>query len=386
MYHRLINLTNSNSFFLLGPRGSGKSTLLLHHFKDKDTFWVDLLDPEQEAEYQMYPMRLIEKWLARSPRPEWIVIDEVQKAPKLLDVVHLGIEKHDIKFALTGSSARKLKYGASNLLAGRAFVFHLHPLTSFELKNDFDLNSALQWGTLPGVMKLPAELDKKRFLKAYSQTYLKEEIQLEQLVRKIEPFRKFLEVAAQSNGEILNYSRLAREAGIDSKSVERYFELLNDTLIGFYLEAYEPSVRKRQQKKPKFYLFDPGVCRALQNLLDVSPSPRTYGYGKSFEHYVILECMRLNDYYEKNFRFSYLRTKDGAEIDLIVERPGDKPILAEIKSASSIDPSEIRKLKNMQKGFENSESMILCNAPEARVSEGVLICPWQEGIRRIFSV
>ncbi len=385
MYQRIINISNSNSFFLFGPRGSGKSTLLSQLYQDKDTFWVDLLDPDEEAEYQLHPGHLIEKWLGRSPRPEWIVIDEVQKVPKLLDLVHLGIEKYGIRFALTGSSARKLKHGASNLLAGRAFVFHLHPLTASELGKDFTINHALQWGTLPKVFSFTSAIDKKRFLKSYALTYLKEEIQLEQFVRKIEPFRKFLDVAAQSNGEILNFARLAREAGIDQKSVERYFELLSDTLIGFYLEAYGTSVRKRQMKKPKFYFFDTGVCRALQNLLDVPPAPKTYGYGKCFEHYVILECIRLNDYYEKNFRFAYLRTKDGVEIDLVIERPGDSPVLVEIKSASTIDPADLHSLKGLRDSFKNPLCIVLCNEKDVRIKDGIHIYPWLEGLSRIFS-
>lgn len=334
----------------------------------------------------MHPGRLIEKWQAAEPRPEWIVVDEVQKAPKLLDVVHQAIERHGLRFALTGSSARKLKRGGANLLAGRAFVLHLHPLSSFELGRDFSLAEALQWGTLPKTVSLPEADDRKRFLRAYVQTYLKEEIQLEQAVRKIEPFRKFLEVAAQSNGEILNYSRLGREAGVEPKSVERYFQILADTLLGFFLEAYHPSVRKRQLLKPKFYFFDSGACRAAQNLLDVPLAPRTYAYGKAFEHHVIVECIRLNDALERGFGFSYLRTKDDAEVDLIIDRPGESALLVEIKSSESVDPAELRNLRDFGRTIENSESIVLCREAAPREADGILILPWQEGLRRIFRI
>ena len=176
MYQRLLNPPLSNSFFLFGPRGSGKSTLLSKLFSGKNAMWVDLLMPELELEYSQRPSLLLERWNATTPKPEWIVIDEVQKVPSLLDVVHTGIEKHNIKFALTGSSARKLKRGASNLLAGRAFVLNLHPLTSIELSSDFELNDCLSWGTLPKIKQFSTNDDKKRFLRSYSLTYLKEEV------------------------------------------------------------------------------------------------------------------------------------------------------------------------------------------------------------------
>lgn len=384
MYPRSVKLPGSNSFFLFGPRGTGKSTLLQKELPSDRALWIDLLDPDQEAEYQMHPGRLLERWQAAEPRPAWIVIDEVQKAPKLLDVVHQAIERHQILFALTGSSARKLKRGGANLLGGRAFVLHLHPLSSFELGPDFSLAEALQWGTLPKVIALQAPEDRKRFLRAYVQTYLREEIQIEQAVRKIEPFRKFLEVAAQSNGEILNYSRLGREAGVEAKNVERYFQILADTLLGFFLEAYHPSVRKRQLSKPKFYFFDPGACRAAQNALDIPLAPRSYAYGKAFEHYVILECIRLNDALERGFGFSYLRTKDGAEVDLIIERPGKSALLVEIKSSDNIDSAGLRNLREFGRAIRGSESIVLCQEPSPREIGGMSILPWQEGLRRIF--
>ncbi|MBI5210924.1 MAG: ATP-binding protein [Elusimicrobia bacterium] len=384
MYRRHLAIPKNNSFFLFGPRGSGKSTLLQNELPPSKALWLDLLDPDQEAEFQLQPGRMLERWLAAEPRPEWIVIDEVQKAPKLLDVVHQTIERYRILFALTGSSARKLKRGGANLLAGRAFVFHLHPLTAFELGSDFSLADALQWGTLPKAVALQGPEDRKRFLRAYIQTYIKEEIQVEQAARKIEPFRKFLEVAAQSNGDILNYSRLGREAGIEAKSVERYFQILSDTLLGFFLEAYHPSVRKRQLSKPKFYFFDLGACRAAQNSLDIPLVPRTFAYGRAFEHLVILECLRLNDALERGFAFSYLRTKDDAEVDLIIERPGKSALLIEIKSSDRVDPAELRNLRDLGKAIRGSERMVLCRERLPREADGVSIFPWQDGLRRIF--
>ena len=384
MFPRIAPITTNNSFFLFGPRGTGKSTLLQSTFKAIPCLWIDLLDPDQEQEYTVYPKRILEKWQAMKPTPKWIIIDEVQKLPKLLDIVHYAIEKYNIWFALTGSSSRKLKSHATNLLAGRAFVHHLHPLTHLELSESFQLQDALQWGTLPKIYSLEHAIDKKRFLRAYTQTYLKEEIQMEQIVRKMEPFRKFIEVAAQSTTEILNFSKLAREAMIEAKSTQRYFDILSDTYLGFYLDARHPSIRKRQLLKPKFYFFDTGVCRAAQNLLDADVHPHTYAFGKLFENFIVTECFRLNDYFETNFTLSYMHTKDNMEIDLILDKPQEKTIFIEIKSTDRVDPTAIRALKQVQKELPNEIFMVLSLEKEPRCLDGILIIPWQQGLRRIF--
>jgi len=385
MYRRTLNVSLNNSFFLFGPRGTGKSTFLSNIFKNKSVMWIDLLDPSLELEYSIRPNLIIERYSSLEPKPEWVVIDEVQKVPAVLNIVHLGIEKYNIKFALTGSSARKLKKGAANLLAGRAFVFNLYTLTYAELSSDFNLESVLSWGTLPKIYQFNDIKDKSRFLKSYTLTYLKEEIQSEQIVRKIEPFRRFLDVAGQSNCEILNFSKLAREANLDSKTVERYFEILVDTLLGFYLEAYSKSVRKRQLLKSKFYFFDTGVARAIQNNVDTYLSKNTYAYGKLFEHFIILELIKLNSYHEKNYSFSYLKTKDGAEIDLILSKNQKVFFLIEIKSSQTINDIEINKLRVFQKDFKDAELLMLSNEKQKRVVKEVKIFPWQEGLEFIIN-
>lgn len=215
MYHRFNKPSLSNSFFLFGPRGTGKSTWLTQYFSKKTALWFDLLIPEIEANLRQNPSQIIERYKAINPHPEWIVIDKIQKIPLLLNVVHHAIENYQLKFALTGSSARKLRHGASNLLAGRAFMFYMHPLTHVELGQDFSLESQLQWGSLPKTVYFlkrsnNSSVECKRFLRAYTLTYLKEEIQTEQLVRQIDAFHRFLPVAAQCSGEILNYARIAR--------------------------------------------------------------------------------------------------------------------------------------------------------------------------------
>ena len=389
MFRRIINIPINKSFFLFGPRGTGKTTLIeqvyLPAYSSGQVWSLTLLDPDSEEAYRRRPDLLRERVEAMQPRPAVVVIDEVQKIPELLDVVHFLIEKYKITFVLTGSSARKLKRGGANLLAGRAFEFKLHPLTHVELGEDFSLGHALEWGTLPGVIAQGESENKARFLRAYVQTYLREEIVQEQIVRQIDGFRQFLEVAAQTNGKILNYAKVARDANIDDKTVARFFEIARDTLIGFFLEPFSRSVRKRQAQKPKFYFFDTGVVRAITKELTVPLLPQSYAFGNAFEHWVILEAIRFNDYLEKDYTLSYLRTKDDLEIDLIIQRPGLPEMLVEIKSSERVGPEDLRHLRAVTANFPQAEKIVLCREAMARQVDDVLILPWQEGLRSIFT-
>ncbi|UCF97989.1 MAG: ATP-binding protein [Spirochaetaceae bacterium] len=383
MIPRLISPLPGHSFFLFGARGTGKSTFLDEFFKDSTTIWIDLLDPEQEDRYARNPSELRQQIAANRESLEWVVIDEVQKVPKLLDVVHAVVEKENIRFALTGSSARRLKKDTVNLLAGRAFVYNLFPFTHQELGSNFDLDQALQFGTLPTLFSLNNEKEYQTYLRAYSLTYLKEEVWAEHLIRKLDPFRRFLEIAAQSNGEIINYSNIAADVGADHKTVASYFEILEDTLLGFVLEPFHHSLRKRQLKSPKFFFFDPGVVRALTRMLTVALKSKTYAYGRAFEHFVIVEIIRLSSYHQKDFRFSYLNTKDGVEIDLIVERPGQRTALIEIKSTTQVSERDIRQLARFKKDLPFSEAFCLSQDPVKKQINGVLALPWEEGIKAL---
>lgn len=269
------------------------------------------------------------------------------------------------------------------MLAGRAFINHLFPLTAMEMGDTFDLTAALQWGTLPKTAQLATGEERQGFLQAYALMYLKEEVWAEQLVRRLDPFRKFLEIAAQCNGAILNYSNIARDVGVDVKTVQSYFSILEDTLTGFLLEPYHRSVRKQQRQSPKFYWFDPGVKRALDHTITQEVIPNTYGFGKAFEHWVILEAVRMNAYRRKDFRFSYLRTKDDAEIDLIVERPGAPTALIEIKSAEYIDERSTRTVEIFCKDIGRAEAFCFSRDPHRKIIGKVAVLPWQEGLREI---
>lgn len=384
---RLLKLPQSRSFFLFGARNTGKSTLLKHIFGTKGAFWIDLLDPNLEERYARDPNSFKYEVMALTDEVPYVIIDEIQKLPKLLNIVHQLIESTNKTFIMTGSSARKLRYGGANLLAGRAFVYDLYPFSALELGKDFDLNAALRWGTLPAVIyKMQSEEDKSRFLQAYAQTYLKEEVWLEQLIRKIDPFRKFLEVSAQCNGQILNNSNLARDVGVDDKTIKQYFSILEDTLMGFMLEPFNGSFRKRLHSKPKFYFFDVGVCRALARMLSVPPKKFTADYGNAFEHFIILECIRLASYYYPEYRFSYIRTKDDVEVDLVVERPGKKILCIEIKSSENVQEHKLSAFMNLTKDIENSEAICISQELHAKKINNVMILPWMDALRQYFTI
>jgi predicted AAA+ superfamily ATPase len=383
MVNRIIKLSKSNSFFILGARGTGKSTLLhelLH--REPTTLYLDLLNPIVEDTYRVDPQELARQ-AAGPKKHEWIVIDEVQKLPKLLDVVHGLIENKRQKFILSGSSARKLKRGAANLLAGRAFVYHLHPFTSVELGSDFILPEALRWGLLPRIHELQNDDDKIEFLRSYSLTYLKEEIQAEQIVRNLDPFRGFLEVAAQMNGKIVNFSKVARDVGVDTTTIQNYYSILEDTLVGFFLPAFHRSVRKRQLQAPKFYFFDMGIVRALSRSLDFPVVSRTPVFGDLFEHFIILEIRKLADYRRRDWKFSYLRTKDDVEVDLIIDRPHEPLACLEIKSSENIRPEDISTFVRITGDMKNARTYCFSNDIRAKKIAHVTCLHWKDGLAEL---
>ena len=384
MVDRLIKFSNSQSFFLFGARGVGKSTLLKSYFKGSaNVKYIDLLSLKVEDRFRLNPDELSQ--IVLNEKPDWIIIDEVQKLPKLLDLVHLHIEENKQKFALSGSSARKLKRGGANLLAGRASLNYLHPLSAFELKEDFNLNQALNWGLLPNILSLPEDSDKFDFLESYCLTYLKEEIVAEQVIRSLDPFRNFLPIAAQMSGKPLNFSKIAKNVGVDTTTVQNYFSILEDTLLGFSLPSYHNSIRKRQRKAPKFFFFDNGVLRALWGLLDQPVKESTSMYGNYFEHFVIQEIRKLADYKKKRFNYSYLLTKDDVEIDLILEQPNQPTILIEIKSTTNIQKEELSSFIKISKEFKNARSFCLSRDPQEKQFEHVTCLNWKDGIKKIIA-
>ena len=377
MIKRLLKPSSASSFFLFGPRGSGKSTLIRSLPFLKKALIIDLLKPQVEDRYRLNP-ELLDKEAATLKPGSWIVIDEIQKVPKLLNLVHSLIEEKKIKFVLTGSSARKLKRGSANMLAGRAFNYNLFPFIESELKNSFDLNQALAWGTLPKIFSLKKNTDKALFLESYVYTYLKEEIQIEQLVRNIDPFRLFLPIAAQMNGELINYSNIANDTGVSYKTIETYFQILEETLLGFFLLPFGRSVRKVQKQSPKFYFVDCGIKRSLEGKLSVALLEKTSDYGNAFESWFIAECFARNQYLKKDYKFSFLRTKDDVEIDLIIQKPNGDECLVEVKSTNLPSAKHLKNLNSLKKDFPKAKFYCVCQVEQSQKWDHIDVISWKK--------
>jgi len=382
MFHRIVKPTKSQSFFLFGARGTGKSTFINQSFLDEDTYFINLLEDSAFVRYSTRPDQLIGDLEIQSKKI--VVIDEIQKVPKLLDVVHHLIETKKYRFVLTGSSARKIKKQSGNLLAGRAFNYQMFPFTHVELSEQFNLDDYLMWGGMPQIFSLNPE-DREEYLRSYSQVYLREEILQEQIVRNGIAFRQFLEIAANSNGQHLNYSKIARDLAVDTKTIQSYFQILEDTLVGYFLPAFSRSVRKSVGQQAKFYLFDLGVKRALEGTLRQRLVPMTSAYGRAFEHFIITETIRLNSYYRADFNLYQYYTTAGGEIDLILSR-GREVFAVEIKSTDRIDLSDVSKIKQIASALKLKSIYIVSRDPNKQVVDNVICLGWRDFFKEIFTL
>lgn len=310
MFPRLLEPPDS-SILLFGPRGTGKSTWIRHHLPDATVY--DLLDTAESLRLSRDPGSLFREVELLS-QGSWVVIDEIQKVPALLDEVHRLIETRQLRFVLSGSSARRLRRGGTNLLAGRAIVRHLFPLVSAEILSDFAVSNVLIHGTLPLAV---TGKDPVSYLTTYAQTYLQEEIKAEALTRSIGGFARFLEVAARQNGQVTNVSGISRDAAVSRQTVQTYFEILVDTLIGYWVHPWKLKRPTKQVSHPKFYLFDCGVARALSGRLPYPPTPEEQG--------LLLETLLFNEirayisYNQLHYPLHFWRTYDGVEVDLLCE-------------------------------------------------------------------
>lgn len=324
------------SFFLFGPRGTGKSTWLKEVLPGAPRF--DLLDASLYLELSRDPHRL-EALIGNRPSGTWVVLDEIQKVPQLLDEVHRLMETRRWRFALCGSSARKLCRGGANLLAGRALTLSMESFSAVEVGKAFGLDRALNWGLLPFVYNEPKAASD--ILAAYVNTYLKEELQAEGLIRNAPPFIRFLSVAGQINGQIVNAQNIAREAAVARSTVDTYFSILMDTLLGHRLPAWRPGIKVREAAQPKFYWFDPGVARAAAGLLR-DPADRMW-QGYALETLVYHELRVYNEISRKHRPISYYRTPAGLEIDFVIETAkrrqdtGPRVVSIEVKRAERWD-------------------------------------------------
>ncbi len=388
MFKRIIKVSKNNSFFLFGPRSTGKTTLLSSEFPEGEYLWINLLNTQTESLLRRNPealVELIDAAYIKNKSIPFVVIDEIQKNPALLDVVHRLIVERQQKFILTGSSARKLHRSASNLLAGRAFRFNCFPLTHIELNKDFVLNEVLMYGSLPQIFSFNHQ-DRQHFLRAYVDTYFREEVVAEQLVRNLIPFKNFLEVASQANGQILNLNNIAKNIEVDHSSVQNYFSILEDTMVGFFLPPFSQSVRKRQRGKAKFYYFDLGVQRALSGRLEIPLVAGQQDFGWAFEHFIIAEFYRLINYFKPDWKLFYLRTSDDAEIDLVIERPGQKLALIEIKSTDRVQNLNQQKLigfKKLSEQISNAETFLISQDHHHRIEKHIEYLHWKEIFSRV---
>lgn len=364
MYHR--NLTPSNhSFFLFGPRATGKTTWLRTSLQAK--LWVNLLLDEElipiltsQAQFRAQVDAL--------PPGSWVVIDEVQKAPGLLNQVHdiISVRGDDVRFALSGSSARKLRRLEANLLAGRVIQRNFFPLTFSELGADYSADSAMTIGLLPGIISRPQVASE--MLEAYVATYLKEEIRQEALVKDIASFTRFLRVASIMNGQILSFSNVAREAGVARTTVERYFEILVDTLVAVLIPAWQPRAKVREVAQPKFYLFDCGVARALQGL--TRDKPHEYERGSLLETLVLHELRAAISYLNCGGDIYHWRTSGGSEIDFIWQR-GTKSIGIEIKTSAVWRSDFSKSLRPLLKEGKLSRAIVIYRGKAPSLDDGV---------------
>ena len=361
MYSRLIVPPAQKSFFLFGPRGVGKTTWARQTFPN--ALYFDLLEPGTFNEFIARPQEL-EK-LIPEDFSDWVIIDEIQRVPELLNQVHRLIELRKYKFLLTGSSARKLRKMGQNLLAGRALVYYFHPLTAIELGRDFDLDQMLQFGGLPGVL---SENDKKKFLESYVSTYLQEEIQQEGITRNLGGFARFLETASFSQGSVLNVSEVAREAMVERKVVENYFTILEDLLTGVRIHVFARKAKRKLVTHTKFYFFDTGV---YQTIRPKGPLDRPEEvYGVALESLFLQNLWAINDYFNLGYKIFYYRTALGVEVDFILY--GEKGIVAfEVKRSNKISRSDLRGLKAFLSDYPMAKGILIYGGKQKR-HEGII--------------
>lgn len=359
-----------DSLFLFGARQTGKSTILRQQFPN--AIYIDLLDTTLKGRFQRRPGLLYEM-LADKDAGTLVIIDEIPEVPELLNEVHRLISERQLVFILCGSSARKLKRKGYNTLGGRAYPVYLFPFVSAEIP-EFNLQQAINYGMLP-----PHYLAKnpERRLSAYIDVYLKEEIKEESLVRNLKAFQRFLEVAALTDGEIVNFQNIAQDCGVSANTVASYFDILEDTLIGFRLPAYAKTMKRRLVQAPRFYYFDVGVTNHLLHRKNLVRG--TVEYGHAFEHLVVQELRAYLSYAQSSEGLTYWRTYSGLEVDAVI---GEARVAIEIKSVEEVLPRHLKGLKAFNADYPDCRSVVVSLDPIERRMGDVECIP----VLRFFSM
>jgi len=368
----LIDAEN-HSLFLWGARQTGKSTLLKEMFPH--AIWFDLLLSDVYERLSKNPSILRETILAQ-PEANLVIIDEIQRIPELLNEVHWSITNKGIQFILSGSSSRKIIRGGYNLLGGRALRYELFPLVSSEIPN-FDLLRALNNGLLP---RHYLAANAKKLLSAYIGNYLRDEIAAEAKIRNIQSFAKFLEAAAFSNGEMVNYANIASDCGVSAPTVKEYFQILEDTLVGRFVPSYQKKPKRRVITAPKFYFFDVGIVNYLLKRGKIEFGSEVF--GNAFEHFVYHEIYAHSQYSGLAYPISYWRTASQIEVDFIL---GDNEVAVEVKSTSKVSSRHLSGLKSFAEEYKTKQLILVCNEPLPRLIDNILVLPWNIFLQKLWA-
>lgn len=378
MYTRIINLPldQKDSIFLFGPRGVGKTQWIKSTLSE--LLYLDLLHYPTYSKLVAQPHEL--EYMIPRGYLNWIVIDEVQRVPELLNEVHRLIEHKNYRFLLTGSSARSLKRRGVNLLAGRALRYFMHPLTLQELGEDFVLSDVLQYGLLPATK---SRANPKKYLETYVQSYVREEVLQEGLTRNIGAFNRFLEIASFSQGSVLNISGIAREVGVDRQMIASYFGILEDLLIAVRLPIFSKRAKRRLITHEKFYYFDVGVYRALRPTgpLDVAEQIE----GAALETLFFQSMRAINDYYDLGYTFYYWRTSHGVEVDFVLYGP--KGLYAfEIKRSKAINGKSLTGLKSFKADYPEAKLYLIYFGELREYREDIDVIPFVEALKSLVNI
>lgn len=372
MYTRIIKVAKKKSYFLFGPRGTGKTTWVKKTFPK--AIYLDLLKSDLFNRLVAEPGRL-EQYIPDDNK-EYVVIDEVQRVPELLNEVHRLIEEKNFNFILTGSSARKIRKGGHNLLAGRALSYQMYPLTAIEMANDFKIEKALWQGMLP----MAQGGDSEEYLKSYVQTYLEQEILQEGLTRNLSIFARFLEVASFSQGQLLNMASISRDVGIDRKMIKAYFAILSDLLIGYLIKPFSRRAKRRMVTHEKFYFFDNGVYRAIRPTGPLDSESEISGVA--IETLVLSQLMAFNQLLKLGYEISYYRTATGVEVDFVLY--GKKGLVGiEVKSGMKFKEEMIGGLKRFRMDYPESKLFLLYGGNQELKVDGVKVLPMEKALKEI---